>query len=802
MPLYFNDLSLALRRMTRRKGTTLLAVLMLALGIGATTALYSIVHAVMFRPLQVHEPERLVFLQHEGYDTLTYPDFALHREQNRAFSHMLLSQTAELNLLDQDSAQAVSGAFVSPDYFQTLGIRPSAGQFFHGDDEKAWSRAIVIGHDLATQRFDRPENALGKSLRIGGHTCLITGIAPQGFRGLDPLIKTQIWMPFSAIRTFRPPAKPDQDQQSTRTLPPSVRNHVVGRLKPGFTLAQAQDATRALCQNMGDYIAKLHPDPSDKLKTRLVELNEKRRQQISSVLPRPTLLFVACALLVLLACANLANLLLAESSGRKQEFALRVALGAPSLTLFRQLMTESLMLSLLGAISGLCIGQLLAQSLLHFQAASFHAWNIDVSLNPMVTAFALAMALLCTLIFGLLPALQLSNPKLFSAMKPGAERWRLKKLLLIVQVALSLTLLVSSGILLKTLRQIKHQDLGYAPKAVATLRLHEGAQGYTPEQSQDLRHKLMDRLQNLPGVQSAALAASVPKDPLTIRIQVKLPEQSEAFGCPWGLTGPGYFKTMGIPLLKGRDFSLQDEASERQVAIINEAFANKHFPGQEALGKTLGRGRMQIIGIVGNTDQDSIYGKRHPMIYTPLTQSKLGFTGAVIKTQGRPETLLPTLRKILSELAPELPVTRLVTLEQHLDQVTGPLRLAAWLLGGFGILSLTLASLGVYAIQSFRVNQKRREIGVLMALGATPGQIALQILKTAALLTLTGLGLGAFGSFALTQILGSQLTGLPGLDLRSLLEGSGILFLTALLASLVPALRAACLQPAKVLKSE
>jgi predicted permease len=803
------DLGASLRRLQARPGYALAMVLMLGLGMGAATALYAMVNAVLYRSLPVRDPGRLVQLQLAvgglSGDWIPYPDYTEHRDHNSEFSGVVLAQASEFNLQGEGQSRTVTGAFVSSNFFQVLGVGPAQGRTFGSADEQKWDGDVVLGHDLAMRLFGaRPTPGL--SFNLNGHPCVVAGVARKGFRGTDVNLEAEVWLPFPALRTFRPPALGHEDEQHSRDLAPTATNQVIARLKPGGSLAQAQAASSAL----GERIAQANGDdqgPEGKRVTRVVPLEASRQASLGNYLPNPSLLFLASALLLLLACANVANLQLADTARRSRDFAIRMALGAPRSALIRQILAESLLLALLGAALGLLFGGFLAGLLMRFQAATFMRSRIDPGLDARVAAFALVLTILCALLSGLAPAFHSTRSRLTEALGEGARgssRRGIKELLVAVQIALALALLVASGAVFQSLRQLRGRNPGYDPRQVATLRVREGSEGFAPEQGRGYRRRLLDRVLQLPGVRRAALCAALPRDPLTIRIKATPEGQDAQVGLPWGIVGPGYFEAMGIPVTQGRSFSDQDTAEAPRVAVVSRSLARAFWPGGEAIGRNLAVGRrtVQVVGVVGDLDYDRSFGPDHPLVFTPMAQREFGFTCLLVKTEGDPEAILPALRRIATEVAPNLPIAKLETLERHLEQADGPLRLAAWLLSGFGIMSLSLAAFGVYSAQAFRLGERRRELSIRMALGASPGALLRLVLGDTLRWTVLGLGVGGVGAFYLSRSLAALITGVQAPGIRSYGTGAATLLAAVLAATLPNAVAAAFASPGQAMRQE
>jgi len=793
----------------KKPGFTLIAVLTLALGIGANTAIFSVVHATLIRPLPYERPDELVMvwernlqrgLEQSQVSPVTYSDW---REQKHIFDKIAGWWYPQVNLTDAKSEPLrVRTVDVTDAFFDVLGARPVMGRGFQpGEDRPGGERLAVIGHQLWQARYNSDPNIVGKAITLDGRSYSVIGVAPPGF---DYPNATQLWCSLGW--------EPRQHNRAARFF------EVVARLKPGVTLKQAQAEINALSSR----IARENPQSNKDWSAVVVSL---RDQLVGDFRLALLVLFAAVGLVLLIACANVANLLLARAGAREKEIAIRLAIGATRGRLLRQLLTESVLLALLGGVLGMLIAAWGADVLLRLSPVEIPRLD-HLEINTPILGFTLAVALLTGLIFGLVPALQASKPHLSRTLKEGGrdsqtDGGRVRGALVVAEVALAIVLLVGAGLLLKSFMRLQHVDSGFNPAGVLTFNLQLPISSYPDwRQVSELYSALIARLKSLPGVQSADAAGFLPLEggwPTKFLIQGRPFVRGEE---PVGQHRPvseGYFQTMGIPLVRGRWFDERDRADAQGVMIVNEALARRYFPNEDPVGKRLTTpyrqygplGRvmpasleMEIVGVVGDEKNSSLNKEAEPAIYFSHHQFSYRSMSVVVRTVVPPLGLANTVRNEVWSLDPNLPISEVTTMEQRLGESIARPRFNALLLGLFAILALLLAAVGIYGVISYTVQQRTHEIGVRMALGASAGDILKLVAGQGLALTLVGVGLGVLGALGLTRLMSGLLYGVRATDPLTFVTMPALLVLVALLASYIPARRAAKVDPMAALRAE
>ncbi|HYY97780.1 MAG TPA: ABC transporter permease [Pyrinomonadaceae bacterium] len=835
------DVKFGARTLGKNPGFALIVTLTLALGIGANTAIFSFVNAVLLRPLPVAEPERLVYVfggtRATPYNVSSYPDYVDYRDRNNVFSDLIAYSPITLSLNDNGQAEMISGLIVTGNYFDALGVSARVGRTFlpEEDTTPGGHPVAVISHGLWQGRFGADPGIAGRKLLLNGQPFTIVGVSPSGFNGAALGETYDIYVPMAMQALVRPPRGGYSGEMNPDLL--SKRGprwlDLVGRLKPGVSAEEAQAALGTLAAQL----AQAYPDTN--------------RDQTATVSPvsggdptqRGTLRSVACLLLavvglvLLIACANVANLLLARAAGRRKEISLRLALGASRGRLVRQLLTESLLLALLGGASGLLLAVWLVNTLRTYSPpANFFPVAFDFSLDGNVLGFTLLLSIVTGLVFGIAPALQASNPDLIAALKdeaalvPGAggrtaRRFSLRNLLVVAQVALSLVLLISAGLFLRSLQQAQRIDPGFDPERVLTMPLNINLLRYTKTQGQEFYRQVLERVGALPGVQSATLTRTPPLSGASRQSTVTIsgaesPDragQSESSGGGGGevannltLTspvGPDYFRTLNIPLMRGRDFTAQDREGAPGVAIVNETFARRYFPGEDPIGQrvSLGGARgpwLEVVGLARDGKYITLGEAPAPFLYQPLAQRHETGMVLLVRAGGDPAQLVAAVRGEVRAIEPNVPLTNSRTMEDLLSTSLYPARMGATLLGAFGLLALLLASVGLYGVVSYSVSRRTREIGIRMALGARGGDVLRLVLRQSMTLVAFGVLLGLAAAFAATRMLVGFLYGVSPTDPSAFVGIAVLLTLVSLAASLVPARRAARIDPLVAFKHE
>ena len=823
MGTLLHDIRYGVRMLARNPGFTAMAVLSLALGIGANTSIFSLINEAILRPLPVEEPERLVtlFTDRESglHNDFSYPDYADYRDRNEVLSGFIAYDQAPINLSGGGQTERIWGQIVTGNYFSVLGVDAAIGRTFLPEEDRVpgASPVAVISHGLWQRQFGGDAGVVGQAVTLNGHRFTVVGIAPAGFTGAVRGFLPDIWVPIMMHEQIRPPqgflqGRNILEERGARWL------KVMGRLRPGLDLAEARAAMRTLAEQLaGEY-----PQFTE---AQLVLLPGGRghAQFVTDFSLPLTILMAAAGLVLLIACANVANLLVARASVRRREIAIRLALGASRRRLLRQLLTESMLLAVIGGGAGLLLAVWMTELLLLFTPPSnFMPVALEGSLDLRVLTFALLLSLSTGLVFGLAPALQASSPDVVPALKDetnalrkGPGRWTLRNLLVISQVALSLVVLVGAALFIRSLQNLRAIESGFVPDNVLVMSLDLALNGYTEPRGREFYRELIGRVERLPGVAAVSLASVVRLSGggtrRSITIDGYTPQPGEGLEIDFNVVTPKYLETMGVPLLHGRDFDAQDRAGAPKVVIINEVMARKFFPGQDPLGKRIRwptppdapeEAPLEIIGVAKSGKYRTLTEDDRPSMYLPFPQNYRPNMALHVRTAGDPRAAIAALRREVQLLDETLPVFGIRTLTEQVNSALYTPRAAAILLSVFGLLALLLASVGIYGVIAYSVTQRTREIGVRMALGAQAGDVLRLVLRQGLALVLAGVAAGLAGALALTRLASSLLYGVSATDPAVFAAASLLLALVALVACYVPARRATKVDPMVALRYE
>jgi predicted permease len=791
------------RMLWKTPGFTSIAVITLALGIGANTAIFSIVNAVLLHPFPYQAPERLVILQEHygaGGFSPSYPNFADWRAQNTTFDSMVAVRSLEsFNFTGEGEPERLQGRLVSAEFFSTLGIQPLLGRgFLAEEDRQEATPAAVLSYGLWQRRFGADPGIIGKQITLNNQSFTIIGITPVDFQ-------------YEAQADVTVPIGLQAERYKARGADPGIR--VVGRLKPQVSEQQAETELNVIAERL----EQQYPESNKGRRVRVTPLHESF---VGSVRQPLLILMGAVGLVLLIACANVANLLLVRASARQKEMAIRVALGASRATLIRQLLTESVLLAALGATLG---------SLLAFWGTSFIASQLpdgiprlqEARVDAPVLVFTLAVSLLTGLLFGLAPALHASRPNLTEGLKEGergssGRRQWLRSLLVVGEVALTLTLLVGAGLLLQSFRRVLEVDTGFNPRNLLAMRV--SVRNSDGQQVANFLEQLQQNVRSLPGVKSFALSDGLPfgrdVNHPTFLIEGRPVTEEKAFGQRYSVS-PDYFQTMGIELIKGRVFNVEDNRDRPQVIVIDEVLARQYFPNEDPIGKRLKHSvdspSLEIVGVVRHVEPYGLdrleAGAGPAQFYTNLNQTPLqSLTRRTINlltlTEKEPLSLAAAVRGQVAALNKDQSVFNIRTMEQIVAESIAARRFSMLLLTVFAVVALALASLGIYGLMSYSVAQRTREIGVRMALGAQVIDVLKLVVGQGMKLALVGVALGLVASVALTKTMKTLLFGVSATDPVTFAAIALLLTLVALLACFVPARRAARVNPTIALRSE
>jgi predicted permease len=800
----------------KRPGFTAVAIITLALGIGANSAIFSLVNTVLLRPLPVRNPEEIVSVAVRGKNdsmlAFSYPNYKDFRDRNDMLSGLLLYRFAPLSLSQQGNNERIWSYEVSGNYFDMLGVQAIHGRTFlpEEDQTRLSHPVVVLSHSFWQRRFGADPNLIGKDITLNNHAFKVIGVAPPGFKGTELVYSPDMWMPIAMLEWAEPGAH-YLDERDTNNF------FGIGRLKTGVSAGQAEASLNLLAQQL----AKEYPDSNEGQSITLTPPGLILPEIRGGVVSFTWILMGAVALVLFIACINIAGLLLARATDRRREIAIRLAMGASRLRLVRQLLTESILLSIVGGAIGLGLAVWIINLLLAFRPPLDFPLTMDVSVDWRVVLFALATSVITGAVFGLAPALQATRPELVSALKDtaaqaGYRRSRFRNGLVVAQLALSLVLLIAAGLVGRALQRLQTMNPGFETSNALTLSFDLGLQGYDKEKGQQFYHDVVDRVQSLPGVRSASLITSLPLSLNYNSSFVYVEGQPSERGANVrtamvGTAGPRYFGTMGTTLLMGREFGDQDRKDSEKVAVVNEAFVHQLMHDVKSVGDALGRrisisGEkgpfVRIVGVAKDGKYFNISEEPRPFVWGPLSQNYSSSASLVVRTAAAPQWSIAAVRNEVHSLDPNLPVYDVKTMADHMRLPLFPARIAAVVLGAFGFVALSLAAIGIYGVTSYSVAQRTREIGIRMALGAQLGDVLRLIISQGLKLTLLGVGFGLIGAFILTRALASLLFEVSATDPATFLSVSLLLAAIALLASYFPARRATRVDPLVALRYE
>jgi putative ABC transport system permease protein len=831
----WQDMRFGARMLIKRPGFTLVAVVTLALGIGANTAIFSLVNATLLPQLPVTEPESLVYVfsgnPGSPFSNASYPDYVEFRDQNQVFDGLAAWGGITASLNSNDQTDLVTGAIVTGNFFDLLGVRAARGRLISPpDDQTPGAHPVaVISHGLWQRRFGGNPGIVGQQISLNGQAFTIIGVLPAAYKGAAQNRVDDVYVPMMMQALMRPPRAGYSGEMNPDLL--KVRRNrwlwLVGRLKPSVTIEQAQASLIPITKEQ----ERLYPDTNRNrilTLTRLVDGDPEVRGSLFSV---AGLLLSVVALVLLIACANVANLLLSRASVRRKEIAVRLALGASRGRLIRQLLTESLLLSLLGGAAGLLLAVWATDVLKNAPPPpGVLPVSLDFGLDSRVLIFTLTLSALTGLVFGIAPALQASRPDLVSTLKNDSPalnhnhgRFNLRNSLVITQVALSFVLLIGAGLFLRSLWRAQAVEPGFDEDKLLTAPLNINLLRYTQAQGREFYRQAVERVEALPGVESASLARIIPLSggssvrSLSIEGRAGSDNSFRSEGTGTGATnenaisvsvvGPKYFQTVGIDLLKGRDFNGLDAEGSPGVVIVNETFAARHFTGEDALGKRLSVDGAQgpwreIVGIVRDSKYMTLTESLTPFAYLPLAQNHETGMTLLVRTSNDPAGLAAEVRRTVQTLERNLPLTNVRTMRELIANSLYAARMGAALIGIFGLLALLLAAVGLYGVMAYAVSQRTHEIGIRMALGAQGSDVLQLVLREGMTLVAIGAVLGIVGAVIVSRLLVSFLYGISPIDLMTFIATALVLTVVAFIANLIPARRATKVDPLIALRYE
>jgi putative ABC transport system permease protein len=794
----------------KRPGFTAVAVLALALGIGANSAIFSVVHKVLLSPLPYRNPGQLVWLweTHPSSgikaEAASLPNYIDWRTQSQSFEGVAAFAQASLALTGEGEPERLPAAIVSANFFSVLGVEPALGRSFVAEENEPGKQYVVIlGNRLWQRRFGANPKIIGQAITLNGNPYTVVGVLPPGFKNptTDQSKQAELWAPHAFNL--------EQAHRRADYL------GVFARLKPGVTAEQAQAEMNTITARL----AEAYPETNSGWGATVVPLHARVIGDVGTSL---WLLMGVVGFLLLIACANVANLLLARSAARQQEIAIRRALGADRFRLVRQFLTESVLLALVGGILGSFLAMWGVEVLIALSPRNIPRLD-EIGLNWQVLAFTLLVSLLTGVVFGLLPALHATNPNLTESLKEGGRSstegirgGRMRNFLVVSEIAVALVLLIGAGLMIKSFVRLQEVDPGFHPERILTMDLVLPAVKYKEDaQALGFFDQLQGRVRNLPGVESVAAITALPLSgggavesfEIEGRPSSSMPSDMSV-DAEFRVITPAYFATMGIPFIKGEGFTERQTKDAPSVIVVNETFARRFFPGEEAIGKRINTGDPSrqpwrtIIGIVKDVRHEGLDVEPYPQMYTPLAQTPRRAMTLVVRTSGDPLGLVPTIRSELAAIDRDQPLYNLRTMEQVMASSIARQRFNMLLIAIFASLGLVLASVGIYGVISYSVTQRTHEIGIRMALGAQTRDILRMVVGQGLVLVLFGVGIGLVAAFILTRLMSSLLFGVTATDPLTFTGVSLFLGTVALLACFIPARRATRVDPMVALRYE
>jgi predicted permease len=818
METLWQDFYYGLRMLFKHKGFTAAAVLSLAIGIGANSAIFSVTNALLLRPLTFADADRLMILWNRSpglnveQDWFSPGQYLDVKTQNEVFEQVAITIGASFNLTGDGAPEHIDGARVSSSFFSVFGARAMIGrELLPEEDEPGKPQTVILSYGFWQRRFGADPEVLNKTLHLNGNPFVIVGVMPAGFSlnkevmpAVNGIEKADLLLPLPM-------------SESARSNRGNEDFNIFAKLKPGVTRVQAQAEMDVIAERMKQQYPGNYP-ANGGLTISVVPLLEQVVGDIGEALP---ILFGAVAFVLLIACANVANLLLARATIRQKEIAIRTAVGASRLRIFRQLLTESVALALTGGLTGMALALLAVKALRLFAPENIPRLH-EITIDMRVMTFTFAIAMLTGIVFGLLPALRASRVDLNESLKDGTRNagsgsgrshQNLRRLLVIAEVALSLILLIGAGLLIRSYQHILNADQGFNPRNLLSMRLLLPSTKYaTPESITTFYQQVQERLKRLSGVEAAGISYSLPMSSVAlawepITIEGYVPQTAdEMIISNVRIVSPGYFPAMGIGLVDGRLFNEHDRKGEMESVIVNEALAKRFWNGDNPIGKRMQRGKTgpmrTVVGVIRDAKEYSLEKEPPIAVYYPTGQISPRNMFLLVRTTSEPASMTSALIQDIQAVDSDLPVFEVYTMGQRLHEALARRRFSMFLLGIFAAIALLLAAIGIYGVISYTVNQRTHEIGIRMALGAQPGNILKLVIGQAMILVSSGIAIGLTGAFILTRVLSSLLYGVSNTDRFTFVLTPLLLGSIALLASYLPARRAAKVNPMVALRYE
>jgi len=812
------DLRFGIRQMAKAPGFAIAIILTIALGIGATTSIFSLVNAVLLRPLPFSDPDRLVAAgpvddrrpdEASSVGVMSYPDFFDWRAKNHSFSSFAESRDSTFTLTGAGEPRHLDGMVVSADFFKALGVEPMLGRGTVMDDEKPETHVVVLSHQLWSSVFGSDPAIVGRAITLDDKSYDVIGVMPSGFEFPIQTPAPQLWTSLGDDAYDPTGGQPITAQRGLHML------SVVGRLRPDVSRQQATADLSVIARNLA---AQYPDDNSHRVSAKVIPQIEAL---VGDTRPALRMLFAAVVLMLLVACANVAGLLLARASRRRSEIAIRSAMGASRAQIVRQFLAESVLLSMTGGLLGIFLAVLLLSGAPQLLPSDLPR-AASITIDSTVLAFSLAMSFVTGLLFGVIPALRTARVDPSVALRDGTRtattgrgQHHLHNALVIAQTAVGLVLLIGAGLLIRSFVRVLQVDPGFDRHNVLTANLSLRDNRYPHDKRIEFYQDLLPRLRALPGVASVSAGWPLPLSSSGIGISFDIEERPLPEGerpvSRASIIEPAYFQTLRIPLIRGREFEDTDTTKSKPVVVVNQAFANKFFPGEDPIGKRVSPGlddgvvvgaKFEIVGIVGNVKVGQLTREMVPEMYLPYSQAVVLSPKLVIRTATDPVALIPAVRAQVAQFDKNLPLYEVRTMDNAFFRSAAQQRFQALLVSSFAVISLLLCAIGLYGLLSYLVTQRTLEIGVRMALGAPRQSVLRMVLRRGMVLATIGVVLGIAVSVALTKFLKGMLFGIRPLDPLTFVGVSAVLLLVCLLASSGPAHRAASLDPVKTLRDQ
>lgn len=798
-----HDLRYALRGLARAPGLAVVVIVTLALAIGANTAVFTWLDGFVLRPFPaVKDSDRLVWVNTRAPNgdewAVAYPTLKDWARAAKAVEGIAGYDMAQVSLRVDGSSERAWGSLATGNYFELIGLTPAVGRFFTPSDEQAAAQVVVLGHSYWTRRFHADPAILGKTLTLNGHSFTVIGVLPPRFGGLNVGLVFDLYVPMTVQPLLtRGNQLTDRGWQSMEAF---------ARLAPGRTFEQA----RADLEQVGAEVARANGREEGILVRHMYE-----RGAAQALLPVLGALLGVTALVLLIACANIANVLLARAAARSKEVAIRLALGARRGAVVRQLLAESALLAGAGCVAGVLLAWWARNGLMAFVPPAPFPIDVDLRLNGWVIGFAVLVTAITTVLFGLAPALRASRPDLVPVLKDevsglGVSKSLLRSSLVVTQVALSLVALVCAGLFLRALGRAQDVDIGIAkPEQLLVASTDPYLAGYTDSTGPVLVEQLLQRIRAMPGVVSAAASTHAPlgfggNSSQSLAVDGYAPAQGENMSISYAYVSDDLVETLGLRVLRGRGITREDQAGSQDVIVVNQAFADRFYRGQDPVGRRIFRGRDTAIvaGVLATGKYQTLDEPARPFVYRALTQSWGPRLEIFVRTTADPSTMIEPLRKTFLAVDPTLPFLDPRTMQEQTAVSTLTQRIGSRMLGLFGALALVLSAIGIYGVMGYTVSLRTREMGIRLALGAARERVVRMVLLYGARLAFFGLALGGVLGYAVANLLRSQLFGVPAGDPVTYAVIAGLLLAVALVASAIPAIRAARIDPIRALKAE